>query len=50
MTEREIIQLAKELGWNIEHAETNRRLVEFAQTVLAQFAVTYLKETAKEKQ
>jgi len=30
MTDDEIIEIAQELGWNVEHAETNRMLILFA--------------------
>jgi len=33
MTDDQIIALAKSLGWNVEHAETNRMLILFARTV-----------------
>jgi hypothetical protein len=33
MTEQEIISIAKYLGWNVEHTETNKRLVTFARAV-----------------
>jgi hypothetical protein len=34
MTDREILLLAKELGWNMEHETTNRKLVEFARAIM----------------
>jgi beta-lactamase class D len=33
MTEDQIIELARKLGWNVEHAETNRMLVLFARDI-----------------
>jgi len=30
MTDDQIIELARKLGWNVEHAETNRMLILFA--------------------
>lgn len=34
MTEEKLIALAQRLGWNTEHAETNKRLVTFARTAV----------------
>lgn len=34
MTEAEILKLAKELGWNIEHQATNQMLIKFAQAIM----------------
>ena len=33
MTDEQIIALAESLGWNIEHAETNRMLILFARDI-----------------
>ena len=33
MTDDQIIDLARKLGWNVEHAETNRMLVLFARDI-----------------
>lgn len=33
MTDDQIIELARKLGWNVEHAETNRMLVLFARDI-----------------
>ena len=35
MTDDQIIEMAKRLGWNVEHAQTNRMLVLFAKEVAA---------------
>lgn len=34
MTEAQIIELARQFGWNVEHAQTNKMLVSFARAVL----------------
>jgi hypothetical protein len=33
MTDDQIIALAESLGWNIEHAETNKMLILFARDI-----------------
>lgn len=33
MTDDQIIALAESLGWNVEHAETNKMLILFARAV-----------------
>ena len=33
MTDDQIIALAKSLGWNVEHAETNKMLILFARDI-----------------
>lgn len=33
MTDDQIIALAESLGWNVEHAETNRMLILFARDI-----------------
>ena len=33
MTDDQIIASAKSLGWNVEHAETNRMLILFARDI-----------------
>lgn len=33
MTDDQIIDLARKLGWNVEHAETNKMLVSFAREI-----------------
>lgn len=33
MTDDEIIDMAKRLGWNVEHAQTNRMLILFTRAV-----------------
>lgn len=35
MTDDEIIAIAKSLGWNVEHAQTNRMLVLFAREIFS---------------
>ncbi len=34
MTDDQIIDLARKLGWNVEHAETNKMLLLFARELL----------------
>ena len=34
MTDQEILALAKEFGWNMEHEATNQKLFEFARALL----------------
>lgn len=36
MTDGEIIALAKQQGWNTEHFQTNRMLIEFARALAAE--------------
>jgi hypothetical protein len=33
MTDQQIIDLARQLGWNIEHQETNKMLILFAKAI-----------------
>jgi hypothetical protein len=33
MTDDQIIEMAKRLGWNVEHTQTNRMLVLFARDI-----------------
>ena len=33
MTDDQIIDLARKLGWNVEHSETNRMLLLFARDI-----------------
>jgi hypothetical protein len=33
MTDDQIIELARKLGWNVEHAETNKMLILFAKAI-----------------
>ena len=33
MTDEQIIELARRLGWNVEHAETNKMLILFARDI-----------------
>jgi beta-lactamase class D len=33
MTDDQIIELARKLGWNVEHAETNKMLILFARAI-----------------
>lgn len=33
MTDEQIIELARKLGWNVEHAETNKMLILFARDI-----------------
>jgi len=33
MTDDQIIELARKLGWNVEHAETNKMLILFARDI-----------------
>jgi hypothetical protein len=33
MTDDQIIDLARKLGWNVEHAETNKMLLLFARDI-----------------
>lgn len=33
MTDDQIIDLARRLGWNVEHAETNKMLILFARDI-----------------
>lgn len=33
MTDDQIIDLARRLGWNVEHAETNKMLILFAREI-----------------
>jgi hypothetical protein len=40
MSDKEILALAKELGWNMEHETTNRKLIEFALAILAYRGLT----------
>ena len=35
MTDDQIIEMAKRLGWNVEHTQTNRMLVLFAREIAA---------------
>lgn len=33
MTDQQIIELARKLGWNVEHQETNKMLILFAKAI-----------------
>lgn len=40
MTDDQIIDLARKLGWNVEHAETNKMLILFARAIQQQGSST----------